>query len=428
MLPPPGLEPSLASLLQNVAPTGILSSIVATASSALSTAVEMPPSTSTIVAAIATATATAASGSHDDRPAHPPPNGECRLLGPFAIFVQGALGCLALLALVYKRWRERPQRPMKIWSFDVSKQVVGGVLVHTANLLMSMLSSGQFSIKVDPNNARKRSVDENGNYQPNPCSFYLLNLAIDTTIGIPILIFLLRIFTALFAMTPFGKPYESIESGNYGNPPRAWWWCKQSMIYFLGLMGMKFCVLIIFLVLPWISRIGDWALRWTEGDEALQVIFVMLVFPVIMNATQYYIIDSFIKGQVLEHAHERIPDEDEDSVDGRGTYPYEHPARSSHEMHSEDEDDPEVLAKADLDSKISLKNKSKTASSGSGRSTGRHERRSSRSLQTGKDYDPIFDGESSPTMIGSASTTERQDLVAEAGQRADEDHAKTPVG
>ena len=69
------------------------------------------------------------------------------------------------------------------------------------------------------------------------------------------------------------------------------------MIYFLGLMGMKICVLIIFLVLPWISRIGDWALRWTEGNEQLQVFFVMLFFPVVMNATQYYIIDSFIKNQ-----------------------------------------------------------------------------------------------------------------------------------
>lgn len=31
-------------------------------------------------------------------------NGECRLLGPFSILVQAALGSLALLSLVYKRW------------------------------------------------------------------------------------------------------------------------------------------------------------------------------------------------------------------------------------------------------------------------------------------------------------------------------------
>lgn len=99
-------------------------------------------------------------------------SGECQLLGKAAIFVQGALGALALLSLVYKRWRERPQRPIKIWFFDVSKQVFGSILLHAANLLMSMLSSGQLTVT---------PKTENGEYRANPCSFYLLNLAIDVS-------------------------------------------------------------------------------------------------------------------------------------------------------------------------------------------------------------------------------------------------------
>jgi len=58
---------------------------------------------------------------------------------------------------------------------------------------------------------------------------------------------------------------------------------------------MKVCVLIIFIMMPWISKAGDWALGWTEGNEKLQIAFVMMIFPLIMNALQYYIIDSFIK-------------------------------------------------------------------------------------------------------------------------------------
>ncbi|KFY68520.1 hypothetical protein V496_01012 [Pseudogymnoascus sp. VKM F-4515 (FW-2607)] len=221
-------------------------------------------------------------------------NGECELLGPFALFVQLALGGLALLALVFKRWRERPQRPVKVWAFDVSKQVVGSVLLHGANLVMSMLSSGRFSMKVE-DVIETRDEGGSGSGEPNPCSFYFLNLLIDTTIGIPILIFFLHLLTRLFLLTPLGEPPQSIESGNYGSPPRAKWWMKQSLIYFIGLLSMKFIVLLIFIFLPWISHIGDWALRWTEGDENLQVFFVMLFFPVVMNATQYYIIDTFIK-------------------------------------------------------------------------------------------------------------------------------------
>lgn len=143
----------------------------------------------------------------------------------------------------------------------------------------------------------------------------------------------MRLFTALVAHTPLGKPAESIQSGNYGNPPNAWWWLKQSLIYFLGLFGMKICVLIVFVMFPWISRVGDWALGWTEGNEKLQIVFVMMLFPLIMNALQYYIIDSFIKKQATKEdteghgrdgsegeggAYQRVLSDDELQVPGQG--------------------------------------------------------------------------------------------------------------
>lgn len=110
------------------------------------------------------------------------PEGECQLLGSFALLVQAALGALALLALVYKRWRERPQRPVKIWFFDASKQVFGSVLVHIANIFMSMLTSGRFSITAAAVVTRATGAEAAvAPYVPNPCSFYLLNLGIDVS-------------------------------------------------------------------------------------------------------------------------------------------------------------------------------------------------------------------------------------------------------
>ncbi|KAF3768932.1 hypothetical protein M406DRAFT_240717, partial [Cryphonectria parasitica EP155] len=326
---------------------------------------------------------------------------ECKLLGSFAIFVQLALGGLALLSLVYKRWRERPQRPVKIWFFDVSKQVFGSVLVHMANVFMSMLTSGRISVQVEPaavsaavaaSAVLRRFADaggpgggDDGPYVPNPCSFYLLNLAIDTTLGIPILIFLLRIFTALVSYTPLGQPPESIQSGHYGNPPKAWWWLKQSLIYFLGLFGMKFCVLVIFLMFPWISRVGDWALRWTEGNEKIQIIFVMMLFPLIMNALQYYIIDSFIKKAATKEdtdGHSAAGSEgegyqrvrtDEDHVEGHG--PQRGPSAAAEE-------------EADEDKKGGIRSQAKITTSPA------HE-----------EYDPEVDGDRTAATGGSSSTT-----------------------
>ena len=77
---------------------------------------------------------------------------------------------------------------------------------------------------------------------------------------------------------------------------------------------MKLCVFIIFQLCPWIIRVGDWALRWTEGNAKVQVFFVMLFFPVVMNALQYYIIDNFIKDQKPPD-HEPIPSEDGEGGD-----------------------------------------------------------------------------------------------------------------
>ena len=46
----------------------------------------------------------------------------------------------------------------------------------------------------------------------------------------------------------------------------------------------------------------------------VQIFFVMLLFPVVMNALQYYIIDNFIKNQKPSD-HEQIPTEEEDEED-----------------------------------------------------------------------------------------------------------------
>lgn len=120
----------------------------------------------------------------------------------------------------------------------------------------------------------------------------------------------------MFSLTPLANPPESIRSGHYGDPPKASWWFKQAMIYFLGLFGMKLCVFFIFQVLPWIGWVGDWALRWTEGNEAVQITFVMFIFPVIMNAVQYYIIDTFIKERKSDtDGHTLLPGEDEDEIE-----------------------------------------------------------------------------------------------------------------
>jgi hypothetical protein len=181
------------------------------------------------------------------------------------------------------------------------------------------------------------------------------------------------------------NPPESIRSGNYGQPPRATWWLKQSIIYFLGLIGMKLCVLAIFAFLPWIAWVGDWALRWTEGNTALQITFVMFIFPLIMNALQYWIIDNFIKD----------PEHGSGASGGEGRYGV------VGEEDSEDEDDEEWLERQRRRREAGIDGEDSDVEAAEGdplkEANPTMVPARSRSFKTGGDYDPAVDGASSKT-------------------------------
>ena len=80
---------------------------------------------------------------------------------------------------------------------------------------------------------------------------------------------------------------------------------------------MKLFVYFLFAALPWLPWVGDWALRWTEGSETLQIAFAMFIFPLAMNAIQYYIVDSFImdKSRGGQDGYSQVRSEDGDSIE-----------------------------------------------------------------------------------------------------------------
>lgn len=139
---------------------------------------------------------------------------------------------------------------------------------------------------------------------------------------------------------------------------------------------------------------GDWALRWTEGNEMVQVFFVMLFFPVIMNALQYYIIDGFIKDQ-QPGGHEPLPTED---FEGRDDHDGDdHESTSWH-------------SSTDLDDDRAAKEPTKAGSKLSATSKIRELR------ANGDEYDPERDGEVSPTAVGSGSASIHKDNDTSLGK------------
>ena len=134
----------------------------------------------------------------------------------------------------------------------------------------------------------------------------------------------------------------------------------------------------------------------------VQVFFVMLFFPVIMNALQYYIIDGFIKNQNLSD-HEPIPSEDgEADNDGR----------------SGRRDEDNVDAGFDgTEEAPKLAKPPRTPSK-----KGSTSRVSITKVDPNKldEYNPDRDGEGSPTIVASSSpsagTDEEESLLGKAGK------------
>ncbi|PPR02651.1 hypothetical protein CVT24_002134 [Panaeolus cyanescens] len=254
----------------------------------------------------------------------------CQLLGPTALVVQALMGIFVISSLIYKRHRETPKRPWRIWLFDVSKQVVGQMFLHGINVLVSSL----FSI----HNAA------------NACVSYFLNILIDTTFGVALIYITLHALTRLFVEK---FRIKGCQSGVYGNPPSVAYWFRQTALYFVSLFAMKVVVILFLVLFPGIYLVGEWLLSWTwTGDsDGLQVVFVMGIFPIIMNVVQFWLIDSIVKASstivplAVDVESHRGPDEeplfnapsdDEDNNDPRSLGVHSRTSISSADSHDAD--------------------------------------------------------------------------------------------
>ncbi|KLO19900.1 hypothetical protein SCHPADRAFT_817456 [Schizopora paradoxa] len=242
----------------------------------------------------------------------------CRLLGPTALIVQALMGVLVVLSLLYKRHREKPKRPWKIWMFDVSKQIAGQAFVHGINVLISDLAAHHSS--------------------KNPCVMYFLNILIDTTFGVGVIYLLIHITTHVLTDR---LDLKGFRTGEYGDPPSFFYWTRQAVVYVFSLTTMKLLVVGLFAVWPGIVKIGAWLLSWTGGGDAAQVIVVMGLFPIIMNILQFWLIDSIVKASASTAV---LP-----ATSDPGDISDREPLFSARDSDGEDDDDAVVARRYDIE-------------------------------------------------------------------------------
>lgn len=221
---------------------------------------------------------------------------QCKLLeGPLAFLAQLCLLALVILALLFKRHRERPRRPVYIWGLDVGKQGFSAAACHCANMFISLLAS----------------MNQNRTSQ---CAFYWVVYNVDQAVGTTTTIGIHKTFVWLAR-----KLSERLESPNqayqderkgtwgivdaisqcgvYGDPPDLRRWAIQ-VTEWVGSALLARCISGTFDLLMrdvFLIEVSVWIDEHFQGHPRILLFFVMVFYPLAVNIAMACVVDGILK-------------------------------------------------------------------------------------------------------------------------------------
>ncbi|KAM4711667.1 transmembrane protein 110, like isoform 3-T3 [Anableps anableps] len=189
----------------------------------------------------------------------------------FGVLIQALLAVVAFSTLMLKRFREPAgvRRPWRIWFFDTSKQAIGALFIHFANVFLSTLT------------------------KEDPCSLYLMNFLLDATLGMLVIWVAVKLVSKLVEH----KQWRLLSFGEYGDPPQAAAWLGQGGVYLLIMVLEKGVISLVLLVPGW-SRLQEVLLSYIANPQ-LELALVMLIVPFIVNVSWTY------RGQIQQEPSQR---------------------------------------------------------------------------------------------------------------------------
>ncbi|XP_010746824.3 store-operated calcium entry regulator STIMATE isoform X2 [Larimichthys crocea] len=229
------------------------------------------------------------------------------LMDSFGIFLQGLLAVVAFSTLMLKRFREpkHERRPWRIWFLDTSKQAIGMLFIHFANVYLSDLT------------------------EEDPCSLYLINFLLDASLGMLIIYAGVRAVSAIVEW----RQWDSLRFGEYGEPVQCTAWLGQCILYILIMMFEKVLIMLVLLIPQWKKL----ALLNPIENPDLELAIVMLIVPFFVNALMFWVVDNFLMKKHRTKA--KLEEREEDS---RGNSKVRYRRALSH-----DDSESEILFSAD---------------------------------------------------------------------------------
>lgn len=191
-----------------------------------------------------------------------------------------------------KKLREKSNRTWFEFILDSSKQMAGASWLHVLNIA--------FSIVLD-------------NLGGDQCTWYWINITIDTTLGVFVNYNLHRlIYKIIVPNLCSPQMAANFKSGEYGLSSGKIQWGKyfRQLLIWIFIVSIMKCIMVVIMVVANVPlvELGLLVLSPFKTNPDLKLIIVMVLTPLIMNTVQFWITDTFTKKKavqtstVLKHA------------------------------------------------------------------------------------------------------------------------------
>jgi hypothetical protein len=196
------------------------------------------------------------------------------------MLIQLFLAIMVLATLSYKRYRETPKRSWTTWWMDTSKQGFAMGMQHFVNIVLAIAFAG-------------------GQTDASECAWYITNFSITVFCGL----FILKGYMKLHRLAVEKYGFDSLRSGDYGQPPRFQVWLVQMLLWCFVSCAEKF-ITAVCVILPLRGAL-DGIIALAEAPlkpyPRTELVLVMVVGPTMLNMVFAWVVDNLIKDPDLSH-------------------------------------------------------------------------------------------------------------------------------
>jgi STIMATE family len=182
---------------------------------------------------------------------------------------------------------------MQTHTYKTNEQVIASILARD-------LSSSASSSAVE-------GEQEMPSQLKDQCAWYGMSYLIDTTLGLFLAISLLGL---LDYMANERDWVHLKHSGVYVGPDGYKHWISQVVAWMTILTIVKFIIYLFMRIFSQqLAVLGQWLFEPLQSNIRIELLFVMIVFPGLLNVVYFWIADSYLKAK-HEHAeaHEQSPE------------------------------------------------------------------------------------------------------------------------